>query len=112
MQQNGSGTWYYAEYSTFRVLSEADNYTLQVGGFSGNASNDAFGFHHNVEKFSTFDRDNDWVSGNCAATYGGFWWRSCGGCAVNGARSTYRFYWSHLPGADHLQLSRMWLECK
>ena len=48
LQQNGTGTWYYAEYSTFRVLSEADNYTLQVDGFSGNVSYDAFGGLHNM----------------------------------------------------------------
>jgi len=41
LQQNGT------EYSRFRVLSEADNYKLQVAGFSGNASFDAFGFHNN-----------------------------------------------------------------
>ena len=28
--QSNYSNWYYAEYSTFRVLSEADNYTLQV----------------------------------------------------------------------------------
>ena len=39
-QQRDTGNWYYAEYSTFRVLSEADNYTLQVDGFAGNASYD------------------------------------------------------------------------
>ena len=37
--------WYYAEYSTFIVLSEADNYWLQVGGYSGNASYSAFSQH-------------------------------------------------------------------
>ena len=114
LQQNGTGNWYYAEYSTFRVLSEANNYKLQVAGYSGNASRDAFGtVHHNGQQFSTFDRDNDGQSsGNCAAKYGGFWWGSCGWCYVNGARSTGHFYWWNLPGDRHLQLSRMWLECK
>ena len=114
MQQRDTGNWYYAEYSTFRVLSEADNYTLQVTGFSGNASGDAFGYGHNGGKFSTFDRDNDRVSsGNCAVWGGGgFWWRSCGWCGVNAARSTDGFYWAGLPGGWNLQLSRMWLQCK
>ena len=116
LQQNGTGNWYYAEYSTFRVLSEADNYTLQVGGFSGNASYDTLGLHHNGEKFSTFDRDNDRLgsSYNCAAIRaGGFWWRSCGQCVVNGVRGSFdRFYWGGLPGGQRLQLSRMWLQCK
>ena len=115
LQQRDTGNWYYAEYSTFRVLSEADNYTLQVGGFSGNVSWDALGAWHNGLQFSTIDRDNDWWSyGNCAALRGGaFWWRRCGACRVNGARSSPgNFYWDGLPGGDDLQLSRMWLQCK
>ena len=71
-----------------------------MAGFSGNASTDAFGLHHNGAQFSTIDRDNDGLSsGNCAAERGGgFWWRDCGagGCRVNGARSTDHFYWYDL----------------
>jgi len=113
LQKRDTGNWYYAEYSTFRVLSEADNYTLQVGGFSGNASFDAFG-SHNGQQFTTIDRDNDRSLGNCAAWHGGgFWWgRNCGWCGVNGVRSTGYFYWAALPGGNYLQLSRMWLQCK
>jgi len=112
LQQDGTGKWYYAKYSTFRVLSEANNYKLQVDGFSGNAGTDAFG-HHNGQQFSTIDRDNDLSSGNCAATRGGgFWWRACGWCNVNAARSTGDFLWQGLPGGGRLQLSRMWLQCK
>jgi len=57
---------YHAEYSTFRVLTEADNYRLQVSGYSGNAGYDAFGSsQHNGMMFSTYDRDNDlWSSAN------------------------------------------------
>ena len=112
LQQNGSGTWYYAEYSTFRVLSEADNYTLQVDGFSGNAY-DSFRCHNGL-KFTTFDRDNDaWPLGNCAAALGGgFWHHYCSWWSVNAARSSGHFYWFGLPGGRDLQLSRMWLQCK
>ena len=121
LQQDGTGNCYYAEYSTFRVLSEADHYTLLVSGFSCNANHDAFGRYHNGQQFSTIDRDNDqwsspwtsWISFNCAATIGGgFWYGSCGECRVNGARSTNNFYWDNLPGGRDLQLSRMWLQCK
>ena len=112
LQQRSTGNWYYAEYSTFRVLSEAYNYTLLVRGFSGNASFDALRYH-NGQQFSTIDRDNDRESHNCAALRaGGFWWGDCGGCVVNGVRSTGNFYWSRLPGGYRLQLSRMWLQCK
>jgi len=111
LQQRSTGKWFYAEYSTFVVLSEADNYKLQVAGYSGNVSHDALGAWHNGQQFSTFDRDNDGSSGNCAARYGGFWWASCGGCLVNSSRTGW-FYWLGLPGGRDLQLSRMWLQCK
>ena len=113
LQSRTNSNWYYAEYSTFRVLTEADNYTLQVAGYSGNAGQDAFG-RHNGMMFTTYDRDNDqWSRGNCAvATGGGFW--SCGPCAVNGANSAVYFFWLGLSGGsdDDLQSSRMWLQCK
>jgi len=113
LQQRDTGNWYYAEYSTFRVQSEADNYTLMLSGFSGNASYDTCDYH-NGEKFSTNERDNDRYSyGNCAALYGaGFWWSDCGDCRVNCARSTGYFYWYRLPGGSYLQSTRMWLQCK
>jgi len=119
LQQHDTGTWYYAEYSTFRVLSEAYNYQLHVGGYSGNASYDALGYH-NRQQFTTLDRDNDAAPGNCAAWHGGgFWYRRCALCFANAARSTGRFYWDGLPGDDwrdtggrHLQSTRMWLKCK
>ena len=117
LQQYDTGNWYYAEYSTFIVLSEADNYTLLVAGFSGNVSSDAFGLHHNGENFTTIDRDNDQSPANCAGLAGGGFWYSwgCGWCLVNAARSTGSFYWSGQHGGAgylYLQYSRMWLQCK
>ena len=79
-----TGNWYWAEYSTFRVLTEADNYRLQVSGFSGTAGLDAFQ-RHNGTMFSTYDRDNDRRSSNCATILGGgFWYDDYGYCRVNG----------------------------
>jgi len=110
-----TGNWYYAEYSTFRVMSEADNYTLLVNGYSGNAGYDAFSLDNVGAKFTTINRENDrHPSFNCAARFGGgFWWRDCGGCLVNAARGTGGFFWVGLPrGRYSLQLSRIWLQCK
>jgi len=111
-------SWYYAEYSTFQVLSEQTNYTLHVSGYSGNAGHDAFSYHHNM-MFTTFDRDNDrWTNvahpynDNCAVENGaGFWYKDCVYCAVNGFIGN-RFVWA-IPG-EWLQLhsSRMWLICR
>jgi len=97
-------------------MTEAHNYTLQVAGFTGNATYDALRYHHNGQMFSTYDRDNDqWSPGNCAVLRGGggFWYKNCDQCRVNGARdSDFDFYWWYLPGGGNLQSARMWLECK
>jgi len=108
---------YHAEYSTFRVLTEAYNYTLVVAWYSGNAGYDAFGYaHNNGMMFSTYDRDNSMLGLNCAARYGGgFWHKSCGACGVNAVRTddgSWNFNWAGLPGGDALQSTRMWLQCK
>ena len=104
--------WYWAEYSTFRVLTEAANYTLQVAGYSGNAGDDALSYHNGM-MFTTYDRDNDQWIYNCAVRHGGgFWYKVCARCAVNSALSRGYFFWYVLPGGSHLQSSRMWLQCQ
>jgi len=105
--------WYYAHYSTFIVLNERTNYTLHVGGYSGNAGQDSLSYQ-NYMMFSTYDRDNDLFPGNCAADHGGgFWYKDCANCEVNSKRpSADDFGWAGLPGGQALQSSRMWLQCK
>ena len=113
--RSNTSNWYYAEYSTFRVLIEAYNYTLQVAGYSGNAGRDAFGYiHHDGMMFSTYDRDNDQWSGNCAVSSGGgFWYKDCRWFSANADRSSpHGFIWHGLPGGSGLQSTRMWLQCK
>jgi len=112
LQSLTTSSFYYAEYSTFIVLTEADNYRLEdVDGFSGDVDGDAFGWHIGM-MFSTYDRDNDDSSTNCADSFGGFWYNNCGGSMVNAKTADGFFYWNGLPGDDKLQSSRMWLECK
>lgn len=71
----------YAEYSTFKLHSEKEDYKLEIGGYSGNAGdslNDPW-YGSNLSPFSTVNRDNDRSSLNCASMLkGGWWWRSCG----------------------------------
>ena len=110
--RNNTRNWYYAEYSTFRVLPETDNYELKVSGYSGNAGYNALSYHNDM-MFSTYDRDNDPGSGHCAARWGsGFWYNNCHYCGVNAAHSTATFFWHGLPGGRPLQSARMWLQCK
>jgi len=71
----------YAEYSTFKLHSELNLYKLEIGGYQGTAGNslDDPWYGSNLSPFSTYDRDNDRSSMNCARMLrGGWWWRSCG----------------------------------
>ncbi|XP_059166071.1 ficolin-2-like [Physella acuta] len=68
-----NNTDYFAKYSRFRVYGEVEGYRLKVSGYSGNAG-DSFAWAHNNQKFSTFDKDNDAGTGNCAEIYHSAWW--------------------------------------
>ncbi|XP_055863478.1 protein scabrous-like [Biomphalaria glabrata] len=74
---------YFVEFSDFRILNETNNYQLKIGKYKGNAS-DEFSYHNNM-KFSTFDRDNDVDTRNCALQYTGAWWyKDCHFSNLNG----------------------------
>ena len=77
-----TGQWYSVEYSTFRLDSVTSNYTLHATGYSGDAGDvmnpSIVANIQNGMPFSTFDRDSDGWSGNCAQTHGGgFWYKKC-----------------------------------
>ena len=57
--QSLGGTWYYAQYSSFRVGHSSTNYRLTISGFSGNTYNAMA--YHNGQPFSTYDRDKQFV---------------------------------------------------
>jgi len=110
--QARNGSWYWAEYSSFVVLRETDNYRLRVSGYSGNAG-DALNYSDKM-MFTTYDRDNDpWThsfyNANCAVYNGaGFWYKRCAMCRVNTARDHGDgFDWYSFP----LKSTRMWLVC-
>ncbi|XP_073676360.1 microfibril-associated glycoprotein 4-like [Garra rufa] len=68
----------YAVYKSFSVDSEADGYKLHVSGFVDGGAGDSLSYHNGV-KFSTFDKDQDSSSDNCAMKtgVGAFWYNSC-----------------------------------
>lgn len=111
--EHGQRVWYYAEYSSFVLFSEAMNYSLMVSGYSGNAG-DAFAYHDRM-MFSTYDRDNDESRANCAAHDGfGFWHNWCSRASVNGVRRPApgaSLRWFGTTGNMHLLSARMWLMC-
>ncbi|XP_060079383.1 angiopoietin-related protein 7-like [Ylistrum balloti] len=74
----------HAQYSTFKVEDETEDYRLTVSGFSGNVTYDGMATHHGM-KFSTFNRDNDQFASNCAELYkGGWWYNHCYDSNLNG----------------------------
>ncbi|KAK6965992.1 BgMFREP27.1 [Biomphalaria glabrata] len=77
-------TRYFAQYENFKVLNEAEKYKLQIGDYSGNAT-DSFRSHNGMF-FTTFDRDNDiQVRDNCAVfCHGGWWYNDCHKTNLNG----------------------------
>ncbi|XP_073461587.1 fibrinogen gamma chain isoform X1 [Aquarana catesbeiana] len=87
-----------ADYATFRLGAEKDNYRLTYAYFIGGEAGDAFdGFDfgddpsdkfftsHNGMQFSTYDKDNDKFEGNCAEQDGSGWWMNrCHAGHLNG----------------------------
>uniref|UniRef100_A0A1I8HUM7 Fibrinogen C-terminal domain-containing protein n=1 Tax=Macrostomum lignano TaxID=282301 RepID=A0A1I8HUM7_9PLAT len=69
---NDSEHW--AEYSSFSVGPESDNYRLSVSGFSGSAGIGDSLARSNDFQFTTKDADHDVHSDNCGSRYFGAWW--------------------------------------
>ncbi|XP_053387776.1 microfibril-associated glycoprotein 4-like [Mercenaria mercenaria] len=73
----------YAEYGSFSVGDSKSNYTLVVGGYTGNAGDSLSELNHRM--FSTKDRDNDKWANNCAQSFTGAWWyKDCHLSNLNG----------------------------
>ena len=81
-----NGVSKYAQYSFFMVGNSASNYTLEFSGYSGTAG-DSMTVNTNLDgmQFSTYDRDNDKWSNNCAERQdAGWWYNHCFDAAPNG----------------------------
>ncbi|XP_015914906.1 protein scabrous [Parasteatoda tepidariorum] len=99
------GRYWYAEYDRFHVKSESDLYSLELGEYSGNAT-DSFS-HHSGMGFSTHDRDNDASSAHCAVHHtGGWWYQHCHRADLNG-RYPLGMTWYDERSHDWLQLQRV-----
>ncbi|XP_009294456.1 microfibril-associated glycoprotein 4 [Danio rerio] len=74
----------FAQYSSFSVGSEAEGYKLQVSGFTNGGAGDSLIYHSGM-KFTTYDKDQDTHTQNCARIYvGAFWYKDCHNANPNG----------------------------
>ncbi|XP_052870443.1 protein scabrous-like, partial [Anopheles cruzii] len=82
MQDIYDHTWH-ADYATFRIAGREAGFRLELGGYSGNAS-DAFEYQNRMQ-FSAIDVDRDISNTHCAGNYEGGWWFShCQHANLNG----------------------------
>jgi Fibrinogen beta and gamma chains, C-terminal globular domain len=80
-----------AMYWSFSIDSEAKFYKITVSGYDGKIGGDALDkdagiadLVSNGQPFSTFDRDKDGTTENCAQLLGGGWWyKWCSSSALN-----------------------------
>ncbi|XP_071836157.1 uncharacterized protein [Apostichopus japonicus] len=71
---NREGSTYHSQYSYFRIGNERERYRLSLGGYNGNAGNNAM-VANSGYRFSTRDQDNDGSSTfDCAEKHRGVWW--------------------------------------
>jgi ficolin len=74
-----------ATYANFKVAGAEDGFRLVSANWVGGTAGDSFSRHVGM-RFTTFDVDNDGVSGtNCATVYKGAWWyEACHASNLNG----------------------------
>ena len=90
---NTRGVQHYAKYRSFSVDTEVNKYRLHVGEATSSSRSLRLGQYldyHNGMPFSTFDRDHDILSSNCAKEYfAGWWYKQC--YYINGGGSNPQF---------------------
>ncbi|KAM9414377.1 microfibril-associated glycoprotein 4-like [Pholidichthys leucotaenia] len=79
-----AGNKAFARYSSFSIDPESEGYRLHVSGFTDGGAGDSVSIHSG-QKFSSFDKDQDTYSGNCARLHlGAFWYDACYHANPNG----------------------------
>jgi len=75
MENYIDGSIKYAHYDSFKVGSEGAGFRLaSLGKYTGNVLENLLALHE-INKFSTFDRDNDLSDTvNCSRDQSGGWW--------------------------------------
>ena len=107
----------HAQYGSFSIGNEADNYRLELGGEFDSSDNltDAMRgdtVSHHRSQFSTTDRDNEKSIQNCAQKYQGGWWYDgnpfCHAANLNGKygddRPSQGLIWSTTSSLEYVQM--------
>nr|XP_039251608.1 ryncolin-1-like [Styela clava] len=94
--EDWSGVKKYARYSTFKIGSASTKYRINLGAYSGDATDSMS--RENGMKFSTKDRDHDTWPNNCASAYKGAWWY--GKCHIANLNGKYHKGGAHSTYAD------------
>ncbi|KAJ8250428.1 hypothetical protein COCON_G00223500 [Conger conger] len=82
--QDWDGNSGFSQYETFSLSSEADNYRIQLTGYSGTAGKIS-SLGQPGSGFSTKDADNDKCVCKCSQLItGGWWFEACGPSNLNG----------------------------
>lgn len=98
------GRYWLADYASFRIHAEDALYRLDLGDFSGNAT-DALRYS-NLMPFSALDRDNDVSTTHCAQFYqSGWWYKHCHYSNLNG-RYTAGMVWFHQDLDEWIQMKQ------
>ena len=105
-----NGTKSYMHYNHFRVGPATDNYRLSISGFTGITPTDPFATYNNRQQFTTYDRDNDPWSGNCALNghgdeSGGWWHTQCNFINLN-------YNYNHTGSWGLMNLAGKWYDPK
>ncbi|XP_042867272.1 ryncolin-1-like [Penaeus japonicus] len=64
----------FAEWEEFRLGSETDKYRMNLENYLSLSTTYSNCLNIDNRYFTTYDRDYDYSSGNCAASIGGGWW--------------------------------------
>ncbi|XP_034473758.1 microfibril-associated glycoprotein 4-like [Drosophila innubila] len=95
----------YELYEEFGIGNETQQYVLHTLGKASGTAGDSLSYHRGM-KFTTFDRDNDLSTRNCAIFRTGAWWyKACHKCNLTGYYNDTGFgmgiIWEHFRGQSY-----------
>ena len=101
---------YTHQYENWKIASESENYKMTLDYSPDSNDGDLF-YNHNGSPFSTYDKDNDMYSGNCAEYYkSGWWFYACYWVSVAGSNNDH-VYWRNLEGGAYsVEYIQMWIK--